>query len=93
MFLHNKLYTNPEAPALLLGIVPYALLAVRLTVWLRTSPAVHDAFLTWADNDYELLLADADGRSLAFALFPLGPLLVLVLCLVPFIRGKVPLSR
>ena len=75
--------------SLLLGIVPYALLAAGITVWLQTSSAAHDAFLPWDDNDYEMVLADADGRSLAFALFPLGPLLALLLCLVPFVRGKV----
>jgi hypothetical protein len=75
--------------ALALGIVPYALLAVGVTVWLRTGPAAHDAFLTWDDNDYETVFAQADGRSLAFALFPAGPLLATGLYLVPWlVRDK-----
>ena len=72
--------------SLLLGVVPYALLAAGMTVWLRGVPAAHEAFLTWDDNDYEKLLADADGRSLAFTLFPLGPLLALALLAVPFLQ-------
>jgi len=56
-----------------------------MTIWLRSGPAAHEAFLTWDDNDYELLLADADGRSLAFALYPFGPLLAVSLCVLPFV--------
>ena len=71
---------------LALGILPYALLATGVTVWLRTGgSAAHDAFLTWDDNDYETLLAEADGRSLAFALFPAGPFLAAGLMLVPWL--------
>jgi hypothetical protein len=70
--------------ALLLGVVPYGLLAVGMTIWLRTDPAAPETFLTWDDNDYEKL-AQVGGRTLAFALYPASPLLAAGLCLVPFV--------
>lgn len=72
--------------ALLLGIIPYGLLAAGMTIWLQTDPAAHETFLTWDDNDYEKL-AQAGGRTLAFALYPASPLVAAGLCLVPFVAS------
>lgn len=71
--------------ALMLGIVPYALLAGAVTTWLRADPGAPETFLTWEDHDYRSLFAYVDGASLAFVLYPLGPALVIGLCLLPFV--------
>jgi hypothetical protein len=71
--------------ALWLGIVPYGLLAVGMTVWLQTDPAAPATLLTWNDNDYPQL-AELGGMTLALALYPASPVLAAGLCLVPFLR-------
>jgi hypothetical protein len=76
--------------ALVLGIIPYGLLAAGLTIWLGSDPAAHQTFLTWDDNDYAKL-AEAGGQTLAFALYPASPLLAIGLCLLPFVkRSRTP---